>query len=80
MNRNDFWKQFEGTPRIDCLKMKHDIQAQIYKETKDMTWEERREYFRKGSEEFRHEMARRKAIKSDLIVREEPGEYDAKKL
>ena len=75
---SDFWKQFEGVPRIDCVKMKHDIQAKIYEETKDMTWEERREYFRKGSEEYRRDAAVRKTAAAELVLREEPPEYGVK--
>ena len=38
--------------RCDCVAMKRKIQADIYEETKHMTWEEEREYIRKASEEF----------------------------
>lgn len=72
---NDFWKQFEGTPSIDCVKMKHDIQAKIYEETKGMTWDERMVYFKRGSEEFRREMAQRKQTAEDLVLREDPPKY-----
>jgi hypothetical protein len=41
-----------------------------------MTSEERREYFRKASEDFRREMMRRQEMKGDLVVREDPAEYD----
>jgi hypothetical protein len=50
---SDFWKQFESTPRIDCVKMKHDIQAQIYEDTKDMTREERNAYRKRRVAAFR---------------------------
>jgi len=33
---------------FDCLKMKEEIQAQIYMETKDMTFPELDAYFNKG--------------------------------
>lgn len=79
MNRNDFWKQFEGAPQIDCVKMKHDIQAQIYEEIKDLSTAERIAYFQRGSEEFRREMAQRKALAGELVLREEPPTYDEKK-
>ena len=72
---SDFWKQFEGQPRIDCVKMKHDIQARIYEETKDMTWEERCAYFQHGSAEFRRDAARRKDAAEGLVLREDPPEY-----
>jgi hypothetical protein len=75
MNRDDFWKQFEGAPPIDCVKMKHDIQAKIYEEIKNLTTEERIAYFRRGSEEFRREMAQRQSLAGDLLLREEPPEY-----
>lgn len=76
---SDFWKQFEGTPRIDCVKMKHDIQAKIYEEIKNMTWEQRMAYFRRGSEEFRRETDQKRAPADDLVLREQPPEYGGKK-
>lgn len=76
MNKNDFWKQFEGDPQIDCVKMKHDIQARIYEEIKDMSTAERIAYFQRGSQEFRREMAQRKALAGELVLREEPSAYD----
>jgi hypothetical protein len=69
-------KKIQPIPGFDCVKMKHDIQAEIYEETKGMTSEERREYFRKASEDFRREMMRRQEMKGDLVVREDPAEYD----
>ena len=58
----------EAIPGFDCVKMKREIQAQIYEETKHMTHEERREYTRKASEEFQGEgerfQARRRAAAS----------------
>jgi hypothetical protein len=45
-------------PGFDCVKMKREIQAQIYEETKNMTREEVREYYRQASEES---VLRRKA-------------------
>jgi hypothetical protein len=35
---------------FDCLKMKEEIQAKIYEETKDMTFPEFRAYLDKGLE------------------------------
>jgi hypothetical protein len=29
---SDFWKQFPPIPGFDCIKMKEDIQAEIYEE------------------------------------------------
>lgn len=37
-------KKIQPIPDFDFVNMKHDIQAKIYKETKDMTWEELRDY------------------------------------
>jgi len=48
-------------PGFDCVKMKREIQAKIYEETKHMTWEERREHTRKASEKFREEQRLRRA-------------------
>ena len=42
-------------PGFSCVKMKRDIQAKIYEETKDMTPEQRRERTRQVSERFREE-------------------------
>ena len=39
-------------PGFDCVKMKREIQAKIYEETKNMTPEEQRERLRKNSEKF----------------------------
>jgi len=66
----DFWKQFAGTPRIDCVKMKHDIQARIYEETKEMSWDERRDYLQQRAEAFR----RRTEAAAEMVLREEPPE------
>ena len=35
---------------FDCLKMKEEIQAKVYEETKDMTFSELDIYFNKSSE------------------------------
>jgi len=37
-------------PGFDCVKMKREIQAQIYEETKNMTPEEQRERLRQVNE------------------------------
>lgn len=71
----DDLKKIQPIPGFDCVKMKHDIQAKIYEETKDMTREEILEYFRKGSEEFRREAATRKEGAEALVLREEPPEF-----
>ena len=44
--------------RCDCVKLKRAIQAKIYEETKYMTREERREYDRRGEEEFDRKIER----------------------
>ena len=48
-------------PGFDCVKMKREIQAKIYEETKHMTWEERREHTRQASERFWADIERRRA-------------------
>ena len=48
-------------PGFDCVKMKREIQAQIYEETKNMTPEEQRERLRKNSEAFWADIERRRA-------------------
>jgi hypothetical protein len=42
-------------PGFSCVKMKQDIQAKIYEETKDMTPEQRRERTYHASKRFREE-------------------------
>ncbi|GHT42584.1 hypothetical protein FACS189443_5760 [Planctomycetales bacterium] len=51
------WDKFKPIQGFSCLKMKDEIQAAIYEKTKNMTAEEFRAYFRKGSEEFQKEIA-----------------------
>jgi hypothetical protein len=46
----------EVVPGFDALAWKDKVQAEILEETKGMTRQEVREYFRKGSEAFRAEM------------------------
>lgn len=75
----DDLKKIKPIPGFDCVKMKHDIQAKIYEETKDMTWEERRAYFKRGSEEFHREMAAEKRAAQELMLREEPPEDEQPK-
>ena len=48
-------------PGFDCVKMKREIQAKIYEETKDMTSEEYLEYIRKESRQFQEEQRHRRA-------------------
>jgi hypothetical protein len=37
--------------KFDCVKMKNDIQAKIYAETKDMSFEELKAYLNYGLQE-----------------------------
>ena len=48
-------------PGFDCVKMKREIQASIYEETKDMTPEEQQERLRRNSEKFWADIERRRA-------------------
>lgn len=34
--------------KFDSVEMKNQVQQEIYEETKDMTWEEEREHFKKN--------------------------------
>jgi len=63
--------KIEPIPGFDSLKWKRERQAEIYRETEGMTREEVREYFRKGSEEFRAEIKRRRA---ELVVLAKSGD------
>ena len=66
-----FWKRFPPVPGFDCLKMKHDIQSEIYEDVKNMSTEQRLEYYRRGAAEFRTAHARGRM----LAVREESPPY-----
>ncbi|MCL2710649.1 MAG: hypothetical protein FWE95_07195 [Planctomycetaceae bacterium] len=59
--------QIKPIPGFDCVKMKREIQAEIYEETKHMTWEERREHTRKASERFWADIERRRAAQTALV-------------
>ncbi len=37
-------------PKIDCVKMKREIQQQIYEEIKDLSAQDQLDYFRKAKE------------------------------
>ena len=54
-----FWQ--DVIPDFDVMKWKQETQAEILRETKDMTREEVREYFRRASEEFQAEGERYRA-------------------
>ncbi len=51
----------KAIPGFSALKMKQELQDRIYRETEGMTDEEVREYIRKGAEEFRKDIERRRA-------------------
>ena len=68
----DDLNNIQPIPGFDCVKMKHDIQAKIYEETKDMTWDERMAYMRQKAAAFRQERAQKKTLAGDLVLREEP--------
>ena len=58
------WSKYPPVPGFDSIKMKREIQAKIYEETKHMTREEKREHTRKASEAFREEQRLRRAAES----------------
>ena len=55
------WSKYPPIPGFDCVKMKREIQAKIFEETKHMTLEERRERTRKRAEQFDEEQRLRRA-------------------
>jgi hypothetical protein len=55
------WSKYPPVPGFDCVKMKREIQAKIYEETKHMTREEKREHTRQASEKFQEEQRLRRA-------------------
>ena len=59
MTRLDLSK-IKPIPGFDCVKMKREIQAKIYEEIKDMTWEEQREYYRQAAEHAERRRAERR--------------------
>lgn len=74
----EFWKRFPLIPGFDCLKMKHDIQAKIYEEIKDMSSEERVAYFNRAGARLR-QCGRIEAQDAEpLLVKEESASYGAK--
>jgi len=60
------WSKYPPVPGFDSIKMKREIQAKIYEETKHMTWEEVREYYRQASEES----ARRRKARAERLAAE----------
>jgi hypothetical protein len=53
------WDKFPPIPGFDSVRMKREIQARIYEETKHMTPEEQREHTRQASERFWADIERR---------------------
>ena len=54
------WDRFPPMPGFDSVRMKREIQAAIYEETKNMTPEEQQERLRKNSEKFWADIERRR--------------------
>ena len=52
--------------------MKHDIQAKIHEETKDMTWDERMAYYNRAGRAFRETGKIPTAEGESLVLREDP--------
>jgi len=70
----EFWKRFPTIPGFDCLKMKHDIQAKIYEEIKDLSSEERVAYFNRAGARLR-QLGRIEARDAEpLLVKEESAD------
>ena len=61
MMKTELDKFIEDIPVFDCVALKRKIQAEIYEETKHMTWKEKREYYRQGAERFDREIERLRA-------------------
>ena len=74
----DFWKKFPPIPGFDCLKMKHDIQAKIHEEIKDMSSEERVAYFNRAGARLRQRGRIEACDAESLLVKEDPAPYGAK--
>ena len=55
------WSKYPPVPGFDSVRMKREIQARIYEETKHMTREEKREHTRQASEKFWADIERRRA-------------------
>jgi hypothetical protein len=55
------WDKFPPIPGFDSVRMKREIQAKIYEETRHLTPEERQEYTRRASERFWADIDRRRA-------------------
>jgi hypothetical protein len=73
-----FWKRFPPIPGFDCVKMKHEIQAKIYKEIKDMSQEEQIAYFNRAGSRFRRRYRQAAQHDAPILVKEAPGAYGKK--
>lgn len=78
MNEN-FWKRFPPIPGFDCVKMKHEIQAKIYEEIKDMSPEEQIAYFNRAGARFRRRHRQATPNDTSLLAKEEPAPYGKKR-
>ena len=50
--------EFRESERLDCIRMKQDLQSRIYEATKDMSRAERDAYRERRAEEFRRRLER----------------------
>ena len=73
----NFWKRFPPIPGFDCVKMKHEIQAKIYEEIKDMSPEEQIAYFNRAGARFRRRGRIAARDTEPLRVKEESASYGA---
>ena len=72
-------KKIQPIPGFDCVKMKHDIQARIYEDTKDMSRAERAAYSQRRVAAFRAGIPWEAVRESEaLVLREDPPAYGAK--
>jgi len=55
------WDQYPVIPGFDPVKWKREVHDEIRRDTKGMTREEVREYYRRGAERFDEEIKRRRA-------------------
>ena len=73
-----FWKKFPTIPGFDCLKMKHDIQARIYEEIRDLSSVDLVAYFNRAGAEFRRRGRIMARDTESLLVKEESASYGTK--
>lgn len=74
----NFWKRFPPIPGFDCVKMKHEIQAKIYEEIKDMSPEEQIAYFNRAGARFRRRYRQTVRHEEPSLVKEGTASYGAK--